>query len=219
MLEKLIPEKFLSVQAFSDLISAIETVISENVWSLISQLLQIRNPRTIDPGLLSFVGNQLGFNLNTYLFQSSDYIRFLSELPYFYQRNGTNVLESFLGFTRNTKITITPLWSSDYINFYSIPNGLTIDNGGDWFLTPHVNIQYLSELIPNGEDPTKVLYDLFSQLAPAHLVLNNVYGSIIATTTPPLYLGGAIILSQRYNYMYTNLINLDMCSGFAEIYL
>jgi hypothetical protein len=129
-----------------------------------------------DPSWRVRTAMMLGFNFyNIYSLSPDTYDQFIKMAVQFYPEQGTNSWIDFLGFATNSLITVTPLWTSDYHNFYaegSSQVGTPIYDGGDWYPTSHVDVKI------NANFSSKLLladfYDLLKFAAPINLVFRDV---------------------------------------------
>lgn len=118
----------------------------------------------------------LGFNFyNIYSLDTDTYDQFIKMAVQFYPEQGTNSWVDFLGFATNSLITVTQLWTIDYVNFYPEGNpliGTPVYAGGEWFPTSHVDIKI------NANFSSRVslvdFYDLLIFAAPVNLVFRDV---------------------------------------------
>lgn len=203
-LDKLLPYKITSNQAWLDLSLAVEELVSTNIWSPTASIQTMRDPKAIESEFLSLLASLLGFQMKSDLFLESDYRRLIAGLAKYYEKSGTNYLQNFLGYIHNTQVTLVPQWTQDYHNFYDTPGGTQLYNGGTWFLTPHINFKY--DLEKSGQIPVQTGRDLFYELAPIHLVLEKLIANIFAQMT--VNISCAALFTVIYpNYIPSNNFN------------
>lgn len=101
------------------------------------------------------------------------YEMLLAQGPQFWGEAGTKSIATFLGFLLNAYINVYPLWTRDYVDMErEIPDGgLKIYEGGDWYLTAHVDIEVNGNI--SSTINSQQLVELFYMIAPIHLVINS----------------------------------------------
>lgn len=62
-------------------------------------------------------------------------------LSQFYKINGMKLYPRFIEFLLGRGFRVTTLYTSDYENFYPTPLGETVEDGGTWYATSHVNLE------------------------------------------------------------------------------
>lgn len=93
--------------------------------------------------------------------------------PYWY-RKGLAELVDFLGFTFDTKFNAENLWTTDYITFYpKAEAGTPIWNGGTWYPTTHVRINYDPQTFPTTY--IRLFLTMFSEVSNYNLVIESLY--------------------------------------------
>lgn len=98
--------------------------------------------------------------------------RFFRHLPRFWYSKGTISVADFLGYVLNTTITMTRLWTNDYVTF--LPEGdpgigTPIYSGGTWYPTTHTQVELDASVI-SGEVSLEVFARLFESLCNYPLV-------------------------------------------------
>jgi hypothetical protein len=93
--------------------------------------------------------------------------------------NGTEAFTKFISLMINGFCDVTYLWSQDYVNFYAQPKGLTIDKGGRWFKTTHIDLAMgfltLAGLqLKQGQTLYQRTKEIFYQQAPITLVIERM---------------------------------------------
>lgn len=123
----------------------------------------------------------LGFNYRASdLFKPSDYLRISQYIAAYYaETKGTQGWQDFLGFCVNANFQVKSLWTRDYKDFIveGEPGiGFAVYDGGDWYPTTHVTLEY---------DPTafntlsnKEIGDFFYYFANINLLLQFITLSI-----------------------------------------
>jgi hypothetical protein len=197
-----LPAKFKEVPAFRDFVLSLESLVKDNMWEPVAILQNIRNPRSLERIFLSLTASQLGLQAGADWLNTTAYIRVVESLSEYYRTSGTKDFYRFMGFLVNTQFELDALWTKDYVKFYTVPGGVTAYEGGEWYLTPHVNLKYDGEVF----DPlTKDLHKLFYLMAPIHLVLeaivqvfySNIPGGIsLAGNIEDIVVGGDFIMAK-----------------------
>ena len=89
----------------------------------------------------------LGFRFHdSSMFTSEDYIRFCRFLAQYYNDDkGMPIWSDFLSWMTNAEFRTAQLWTTDYVDFYEEDDpavGTPIHEGGDWYPTTHILIEY-----------------------------------------------------------------------------
>lgn len=197
---KYLPSKFLQVPMISDMMNTFWLVIGKEVRDALVRLRDIRNPEICEIEFAERITSTLGFNQNLDNLNNEDKRRLLSSLVNFYKRQGTKFTFDFLSFLSQEKFTVIPLYTNDYVNFSSVPQG-TLEPQGDWYLTQHVDIDIQTDEL-DTEDFTKRFYEI----APATLVIRFINKA--QTSQGNLYERGFVHTEFVYNAS-TNLITVS----------
>lgn len=168
-------------QVWKDLAEAFDEVLIANVDDPIRQLEFLRFlPPEADSKTLVDVCRMLGFDLSQDVLNLSidKFTQLASQLGMYPDTNGTEEFTKFISLMTNGNCTVDYLWTQDYVNFYQEPNGPTLDQGGNWFKTTHVNLNMgFSTLdglqLKAGQTLGQKIRDLFYQQAPASLVIER----------------------------------------------
>jgi hypothetical protein len=162
-----------------------------------TKLLDYDNLTLPDAGVLVRTCGMLGFgypNYDSSLFSDEDYLRILQSLSQYYQQQGTQSFFQFLSFVLNAYYAIEPLWTQDYVNFSSRPQGPTVWEGGSWYPTSHVQI-ILDDNQPQASLGRMRL--LFDYIAPINLVLWSIALRVPADMACNVVMTGNIFVLQR----------------------
>lgn len=93
-----------------------------------------------------------------------------------YTENWWRALNLFLG----TTFVVRPLWTQNYKDFEYAAGGVTVINGGAWYISNHVEL----ELDIDSAAQLREFERLFNDMAPAHLVLESMSYSIFGDRNP-----------------------------------
>lgn len=150
------------------------------------RLQNIREPEGLERTFLIANLRQLGFDYQSDFIGDDDYRRLLHMWSLYLPENGTEQFVNFLGYIKNTRFEIQQLWTKDYQSFiepYMIPDGgkITQVNTGFW-PSSHIRLYYDIEKFPI-EDFSDI-YPLFYKIAPIHLVLERIVGSVYSPPQP-----------------------------------
>lgn len=141
--------------------------------------------------------NLLGYKFLSNYMTQDNYLKLVDFISRFYEMQGTNQLENFIGFIRGASLNINQLWTAfgvgEYVTFAEEgeTGGNTVvahpgqSTDGTYYPTSHYRIQY--NLDQTGLLDANILTDLFYNLAPIHFVLESVVASILFNNEP-LYL-------------------------------
>ncbi len=168
-------------QVWSDLVDAFQIVIKDNIEDPIGQIEFLRFlPPDADPDTLINTCRMLGFDLSQDILNMSvgKFMQLATQLGMYPDTNGTEDFTKFVSMMTNGTCTVDYLWTNDYVNFYLTPQGVTIDSGGNWFKTTHVNLNMgfttLAGLqLKLGQTLGQKVVDIFYQQAPAPLVIKT----------------------------------------------
>src|SRR5690606_29544516 len=100
-------------------------------------------------------------------------------IPLIYQHSGLDSAWRVIEFILGRRITVTPLWTEDYIDFYPEPYGPLRVDGGTWYKTTHVNMTVQTAasdadvVLPRGSSLKDKLLAAFYSFAPINLVVNE----------------------------------------------
>jgi len=98
----------------------------------------------------------------------------------YWEKNGTPAVWDFLSFVLGTPLTITPLWTEDFIIFVPI-NGVSgfspVTEGGTYYPTPYIELSYT----PTVYLDTQLIQSLFEFFANINLVLWSIVVNISVT--------------------------------------
>lgn len=120
--------------------------------------------------------NELGYNVIAERLNDEDYARLNESLGEFYHQKGAKGFVHYIGFVKNVRLKIVPLWSQvqegfdGYINLTDAP-GKPVWDGGDWFPTSHFDIEYDAVKYKNFSDAD--FLELFEKFAPINYVLKR----------------------------------------------
>lgn len=147
-----------------------------------------------------------GFNYFSSTLSDEDYARIMEWVELYWPESGSPSFVRFIGFIKNMSLDINQLWSDvvaegtvdlpepaepvypqtpetfvpttdDYYPYLdSVPEGTPNYKGGKSFLTSHVELMY--DAIENPSVDVIDLFYLFYYLAPIHLVLLRIVGTI-----------------------------------------
>jgi hypothetical protein len=177
----ILTSRLLDHTTWSELMRVFDEALIANVDSPIKQLEQLRFlPPNADNTTLSDVCRMLGFDLSQDVMNMSiDKIsKIATQLGMYPDTNGTEEFTKFISLMTNGTCTVDYLWTDDYINFSLTPGGATIDRGGNWFKTTHVDLNMgFSTLdglqLRSGQTLGQRIVEIFYQQAPATLVIRN----------------------------------------------
>lgn len=186
-LSKLLPPRITENPAWQDFADAVDRVIQSNVMQYIQKIRDLRDPRVVESSFLALLASDLGFDLRTTLFSEEDYRRLTAALAQYYSQSGTARLPKFISFANRSIFEFQPRWTTDYVTFSPVPGGATIYEGGEWFVTPHVDVIYDGS---SGVLSDLELRELFYALAPVHLVLEGIVQLFRSYTE--MYIGGGV---------------------------
>ncbi len=157
-------------QVWADLTEAFNAVVALNVDDQITQLERIRFiMQDTDQSILQATARMLGFDASQdVLNMNSDSLtRLVSQLPRYPDQNSTQYFTNFIDVLLNSSIKVDYLYSKDYVNFLTVPQGplitdATLSDGltpsgamgagggsggagggsgpAQWFKTTHINL-------------------------------------------------------------------------------
>jgi len=170
-----------------DFASAVAEVFQVNVEDPIDQLAKLRwIRRDTDPKVLEQAARMLGFDLtqDVLYLNAENLTKIVTQLPHYPDHNSTKYFVNFVDMILNAVTDVRYLYTKDYADFVEQPNGPLVIDGGDWFLTTHIelNIGLLhldSLLLADGESLFTRVKALFHNFAPVPLVIERFYFTII----------------------------------------
>lgn len=170
-----------------DLASAIQQVFAANVEDPIDQLAKLRwVRRETDPSVLEQSARMLGFDLtqDVLSLNAQNLTKIVTQLPHYPDHNSTRYFVNFIDMLLNATTDVRYLYTQDYTNFVETPGGPLVIDGGDWFLTTHIelNLGLLnldSLLLADGESLFTRIKDLFHTFSPVALVIERFYFVIV----------------------------------------
>lgn len=183
-----VTSKLKDNDVWSELAAAFDSVVKTNIDNPIQQIELLRFlPPDADPKILSDACRMLGFDLSQDVLNLSvdKFTRIVTQLGMYPDSNGTEAFTKFISLMINGFCDVTYLWSKDYVNFYVKPKGATIDQGGRWFKTTHIELA-MGFLTLAGLQLKKdqSLYartkEIFYQQAPITLVIERMAFSAYA---------------------------------------
>ena len=100
----------------------------------------------------------------------------------YYQSKGTVSLQNFFSYLLGVPVQITPLWSSDFVNFYTyseLPGGWSaVWDGGTYYPTVKVRLQYSpTPVFPS----TLAIATMFDYIANINLCLEEIRVNLLMT--------------------------------------
>lgn len=191
-------------QIWADLVEAFDALMLLNVDDPTKQIEMLRFlPPDADGKILADVCRMLGFDLSQDVLNMSidKFTKLATQLGMYPDTNGTEDFTKFISLMTNGNCTVDYLWTKDYLNFYTSPQGATLAQGGKWFKATHVDLNMgfstLDGLQLNaGQTLGQRIVDLFYQQAPATLVINRQIFTV-AMSTDDVHVGASILSSER----------------------
>lgn len=189
-----LPPALQGVQLWEDLDKAVQELDNELVRKFIRELKDYRNVdrEGISREDLVKMATFLGWSfLDTQPFSNKSIQLFCQSVGMFNTEKATPSFEQYMSFVLDTYLKIHPLYTdrgttlgtapgpNDYKVFFREGDpaiGVTVANGGTWYKTSHVDIEYTAsdidpEFITTGANTDQLLIDTFYAIAPIHLVL------------------------------------------------
>ncbi len=108
-------------------------------------------------------------------FSTAHYERLQRDLSTYWYNKGTGSLADFISVVLNVPVSLSVLWTDDYVNFRvegSPDIGIPVYEGGTWYPTTHVQFAYDPTAAPGV--PLSTLLSLFYALANYNLVVGQV---------------------------------------------
>lgn len=193
--------------AWTDFLNAFDFVVQQNIEAPIRQLSNIRQiSRDTDEAVLRQTCKLIGFDLSSdfYKLSEGDILRIVNQLPLYVEQASNINWNKFLDLVLNSRTDVKYLWTKDYQSFHPLPLGMTIENGGPWYKTTHVEFQIellaRQELIDavfggKSESIGKQIQNVFYEYAPITLVVER----IILTHTMEVKIGWSASIT---NYIH-----------------
>jgi hypothetical protein len=132
-----------SIDKWADFADAVDSVFQLNIDEPTQQIENLRF-------LLPQQGNEelyktsrlLGFNLTQDVLElsTSNMSKLVTQLALYYDSNGTELFVKFIELVLNAQVEVVVLYTKDYVNFYTQPQGTLVINGGDWYKTTHIEL-------------------------------------------------------------------------------
>lgn len=198
--EGLQPDIFFAQPWYTDFATSYAKMVNGLIRYPAYQLESIRSVDvlSLDPVVAKQTMHQYGINLPED-FIEHNYQNLVSMLPYLAQygeRSGTVDSEKLITAILGRRVNITPLYTSNYEDFHSRPQGPMQVDGGDWFKTTHVDLAM--QVVPSDSrlaiPRRQTLQDRFLQayyeFAPWSSVLNSFMFQYV--TKAKLHLSGAV---------------------------
>lgn len=195
----LVPPRFINKPVWYDFLSALSDVLQDEIRNPISELEDIRHiTEETDPEIIKQSLNLLGFDLPVDLVRhNTDRLsRAVYMLTLFCERAGTYDFEKAISFVLGREISVTRLFTKDYVSFFEQPNGPMLKDGGDWYQSTHISLGMSIEnqdyriITTENKTITERLVDAFYEFAPVNLVVHDFY--YILTVKITLYFSGRI---------------------------
>lgn len=177
----LLPQRLATKPTWVDMMEVFQRVMDVNVEGPIAALEVLRHitPDT-DTGVLNSTARLLGFDLTQDVLNlSSDNLsKLVSQLSLYPDQNGTELFVKFIDLLLNALTEIDYLWTKDYVNFYKVPKGPLVKDGGVWFKVTHIDLTMAlfgkeSLVLAPGQTLFGRTKDLFYTFAPAALVIER----------------------------------------------
>jgi hypothetical protein len=164
--------------------ASVNEVLQANVVEPRNQLKNLRDPNYYDRTLANYAARMLGVRFLSDSFTDDMVERIARYISVYYPRKGTTDFVNLLSFINNTQLTVSQLWTKDFVNFSAIPGGTAVYAGGKYYPSSHFTISYnISEFpLVNGATAQAELAitTLYYNLAP----ITHVIDSIVGTATP-----------------------------------
>lgn len=199
-------------QTWRDLGDAVNFVYSANVEEPIDQLAKLRwVRRDTDPSVLEQSARLLGFDLtqDVLSLNAESLTKIVTQLPHYPDHNSTKYFTNFIDMLLNAMTDVRYLYTKDYINFFEEAGGPLIVDGGDWFLSTHIELNlgllHLDGLLlADGESLFTRVKQLFHSFSPVALVIERFYFVIVIGDKD--WVGGkAVGVGTKYHAGYVEL--------------
>jgi hypothetical protein len=166
---------------WEDMVTAFAQVMYANVEGPTDQLELIRYiSDNMDPVMLNNTVRMLGFDVkqDVLSLNSSTLTKLATQIPMYSDQNGTILFKNFIDLILNANnSTIDYLYTKDYVNFYTQPNGALIETGGAWFKVTHINLTMeilsLNSVNLLGASVVNRILEIFYNFCPIALVINK----------------------------------------------
>ena len=174
-------EMFTQQVMWQDFLEALADFYQTQVREPMEGLREIRNiTETTDPNVVLLTLRDLGIDtpldliLNPERLMKSVYM-----IPLVYQHSGLDSMWRVIEFILGRRMSVTPLWTEDYIDFYPEPFGPKRVDGGTWYKTTHVNLTMQTVgsdariILPRNQTLKDRLLSAFYSYAPVNLVIDK----------------------------------------------
>jgi hypothetical protein len=148
---------------WEDFASILDRFNQEQVLSPVRELENIRNiGKDTDRNLVNSAVRQTGICINSNLMESNavNIHKLFYMFPIYHELSGTPKFPKFIEFLLGRSLSILPLFTTDYKDFYPKPKGLLISQGGPWYLTSHVELSVnsigLDEILQLSIEPRDI---------------------------------------------------------------
>lgn len=173
---------------------AVDEFLLAHVQGYIDQLSALRNlSPELERKFKELALRQIGYTLDDATlkgFSPEDVFLLIYDFASFTEHSGTQDFEKFLSRLLKSEVKVKPLWTENYVDFSPVlpPGSVTVDEGGPWFLSTHVSINFnwveLERLTLSGTSLKKRIFDIFYHFAPINLVLKDIGGDLIIMVDP-----------------------------------
>ena len=173
--------------AWRDLLEAADFVTEQTSGHIISKIQSVRAIRSgTDDYTIRQTCRLLGFDLNSdvYSLNTSGMLKLATQLNRFSDYSSTPQFNKFMDMVLNAVSSVEYLWTNDYKSFFPVPKGISVDQGGDWYLTTHCNLSIELKTdaatvaqvlkLAQGTSIASKMRDVFYEFAPITLVLDSV---------------------------------------------
>lgn len=180
------PDTFYAQEWFADFLDSYAETLNEVIRDPIEMLEHVRRlDKQTDPIIIERMLYQIGFNVPMDFIQHNfEVLRTsIQQLLQYHERSGTDDYVRMMTFIYGRQIEAIPLYTNDYKNFYSKPQGTLVTKGGDWYLTTHVELTM--QKLPNdanltletGQTHKDRFLKAFYEFAPWDIVIHNFFFS------------------------------------------
>lgn len=205
----LLPPYLAAAPLWPALMDSIDKLF-EDTDSATKQLRNIRDPYPVSPLVQSAIDEGTMFDSDSFEYQQDlslllkqlefvgmplsnpSYVStqqalmlFRNAAAYWYMK-GTGKIVDFINFTMGSSLSMYPMWTNDYVNFYREGDpaiGLSIASGGGWYPTTHVSIDVGPSSVFSGLAFDSFI-SFFNDIFNYNLVLDSVVNeSTIKITT------------------------------------
>lgn len=179
-------ELFTQSPFWQDFIEALADFYQEQVREPLDNLREIRNiTEKTDPNVVLLTLRDLGIDVPLDLIVNPErLLKSVYMIPLVYQHTGLDSAWRVIEFILGRRISVQPLWTEDYIDFYPEPYGPLRVDGGTWYKTTHVNLSMQlvgtdsKIVLPRNQTLKDRLLSAFYSFAPVNLVIDKFYFSI-----------------------------------------